>query len=91
MRIDSRRRSDGGDLIRHYWEGAVACKNPVYGRWGGPPSQGYNPGGKGAVEPARDLASAPRGAISLPKVVQSAVPELGIAAPKPRPKRPGEK
>ncbi|MFO0575486.1 MAG: hypothetical protein U1A78_15945 [Polyangia bacterium] len=62
----------------------------MYGRWGGPPSQGYNPGGQGAVEPARDLDSAPRGAVSLPKVVQTAVPELEIPAARPRAKRPGE-
>jgi hypothetical protein len=77
-------------IIRHYWEGPVACKNPIYGRWGGPPSSGFNPGGKGAVEPAADLANAPRGQVSLPKVVVSGLPELGIA-PKTRAKRPGEK
>jgi hypothetical protein len=29
--------------------------------------------------------------VKLPQVVQSAVPELGLAAAKPRPLRPGEK
>ena len=26
----------GRYIIRHYWEGALACEKPVYGVWGGP-------------------------------------------------------
>jgi len=80
----------GRYIIRHYWEGKVACKNPRYGVWGGPPGSGYNPGGSGPVEPAQDLANAPRGKVSLPAVVTSGLPAFGIP-PRQRPLRPGEK
>lgn len=80
----------GRYIIRHYWEGKVACKNPRYGVWGGPPNSGYNPGGSGPVQAAQDLANAPRGKVSLPAVITSGLPSLGIPA-RPRPLRPGEK
>ncbi len=41
--------------IRHPWTGAVKCKNPRRGIWGGPPGGGRH------VTPALDLAFAPRG------------------------------
>ncbi len=72
------------DLIRHYWEGQVLCKSPVYGRWGGPPT-----GGGSRPAPALDLANAPRGKVSLASVVQSPVPALNLKG-KPRKLRPGE-
>jgi hypothetical protein len=81
----------GRYIIRHYWDKAVACKNPRYGVWGGPPGSGGDEGKPGAIKPAEGLANAPRGQVKLPQVVQSAVPELGLAAAKPRPLRPGEK
>ena len=65
--------------IRHEWTGAVECKAPVRGRWGGPP----------ASEPARpvkagqDLAFAPRGpdaAVQLASFVAADVPELEVKA-----------
>ena len=76
--------TDVNDLIRHYWEGPVACKSPLYGRWGGPPN-----GGSNRPAPALDLASAPRGKVSLASVVKSPVPALGLTG-KPRKLRPGE-
>lgn len=79
----------GRYIIRHYWEGAVKCKNPRYGLWGGPPGQGYNPGGSGPVEAAQDLANSPRGRVKLPTVIESGLPAFGIPA-RPRPLRPGE-
>ena len=79
----------GRYIIRHYWEGKVQCKNPQYGVWGGPPGGGYNPGGSGPIEPARDLANAPRGKVSLPTTITSGLPAYGIPA-RPRPLRPGE-
>jgi hypothetical protein len=63
----------GRYIIRHYWAGKVECANPRWGRWGGPPA-----GGQQKLKAAQDLANAKRGAISLPKVVQSALPQLGI-------------
>lgn len=77
--------SDGMVIIRHYWQGKVACKNPSYGIWGGPPS-----GQEEGTKTAADLANAPRGAVKLPQVVESAVPMLGIEAKPKRPLRPGE-
>ena len=43
--------------IRHRWTGPVACENPQFGIWGGPPA-----GVSGSQSPAvaRDLAFAPR-------------------------------
>ena len=74
----------GRYIIRHYWEGKVACKAPNYGVWGGPPSSGYNASGSGAVNPAQDLANAPRGKVSLPAVVTSGLPEFAIPRPQAR-------
>ena len=82
--------SNGAVVIRHYWEGKVACKAPRYGVWGGPPGNGYSPGGSGPVEPAQDLANAPRGKVSLPAVVTSGLPAFGIPE-KRHTLRPGEK
>jgi hypothetical protein len=75
----------GRYIIRHYWEGKVACQNPRYGIWGGPPS------GEGqALQAAQDLANAPRGQVNVKDVVLSPLPQLGLAG-KQRPLRPGEK
>jgi len=79
----------GRYIIRHYWEGAVKCKSPRYGVWGGPPGQGYDPGGAGPVEAAQDLANSPRGRVKLPAVIESGLPAFGIPA-RPRSLRPGE-
>ncbi|MBO6938597.1 MAG: DUF2330 domain-containing protein [Deltaproteobacteria bacterium] len=78
----------GRYAIRHEWEGEIKCLNPVRGRWGGPPNQ---PHGQPPVRPAQDLAFATRGALSLPSVVQTPIPELSIGvaaqpAPAPQPK-----
>jgi MYXO-CTERM domain-containing protein len=62
--------------IRHEWTGPITCKNPVRGRWGGPPS-GVTGGG---VKPALDLAFAPRGAAKLPELVKADVPEIEVKA-----------
>jgi hypothetical protein len=70
----------GRYIIRHYWTGRVTCDHPQYGRWGGPPN-----GGTPQPQAAKDLAMAPRGKVSLPKVIRSPVPTLGIAGqPPPR-------
>ena len=74
----------GGDnfqaryIIRHYWEGAVACANPRFGNWGGPPS-----GPRRNTEVARDLAFVPRGAKLDKFVSASAHAELGLEGPTP--------
>jgi hypothetical protein len=76
----------GRYIIRHYWEGPVACESPQYGRWGGPPrsepSALRKGGGDGSPQAAQDLANAPRGKLSLSSVVQTPVPALGLAGHK---------
>jgi hypothetical protein len=72
----------GRYIIRHYWTGPVKCKDPRYGRWGGPPG-----GGTAPAEAATSIAAAPRGEVKLADVVRSKVPALGLPG-KPAPKRP---
>lgn len=84
----------GRYIIRHYWEGKVACSSPIYGRWGGRPGMGWDAsqwsGRGGKTEAAKDLANAPRGKVKLADVVQSPVPELQLKGVV-RALRPGEK
>jgi hypothetical protein len=56
-------------VIRHAWPGKVACENPRFGNWGGPPD-GHDPG----TVPALDLAFAARDA-DLGALVKSPLPE----------------
>ncbi|HEY5924213.1 MAG TPA: DUF2330 domain-containing protein [Kofleriaceae bacterium] len=75
--------------IRHAWTGPITCNNPVRGRWGGkdgepaifgpPPRRGgqYKMKGDG-IQPALDLAFAPRGAVKLAEAVTHDVPELDL-------------
>jgi hypothetical protein len=73
----------GRYIIRHYWQGAVACTNPQFGEWGGPPSGDVDEEGRMKAQAARGLASAKRGKMKLSKVVRSPVPTLGIAGQAP--------
>jgi hypothetical protein len=69
--------------IRHWWTGAITCKNPVRGRWGGPTS-----GKRPKPTPALQLAFAPRGKLKLSTSLVSDIPEIGVKAyrkPKPKP------
>jgi hypothetical protein len=81
---DSVNNFQGRYIIRHYWNGPVACKDPVWGRWGGPPDGGGTP----AVA-ATGLAQAPRGQMTLQQVVRSALPQLDLKgqAPPEHPKQ----
>jgi hypothetical protein len=73
----------GRYIIRHYWAGAVACENPQYDQWGGPPD------GRGPLA-AKGLASAARGKVALTQVVQSPVPLLAIPGKAPPHRRKGK-
>ena len=66
----------GRYAIRHPWGGEIACKNPQYGKWGGPPIG--NPG-DGRPKPAKDLAFVARD-VPLASFVRSDIGELGIKA-----------
>ncbi len=67
----------GRYIIRHHWEGPIACENPQRGIWGGPPN---NPDADNAVSAASNTAFAPRGQLNLPGVLRQDVPELGLVA-----------
>ena len=74
----------GRYIIRHPWTGEIKCKEPIRGRWGGPPG---NFDAKPAPTAARNLAQATRGKMTLEKVVRQDIPEIGlkqagVAAPK---------
>jgi hypothetical protein len=63
----------GRYIIRHYWAGKVACDNPNFGRWGGPPG-----GGMPAAMAAGDLGTVERKPIALKTAVRSALPQLDL-------------
>ncbi len=73
-------------IIRHYWTKPLACTDPRLGIWGGPVDA---PGSAAPVSPAKGLATAPRGTISLAKEVHSPVPLLGLESHAP-PRRPAK-
>jgi hypothetical protein len=76
--------------IRHWWTGAIKCKNPQRGMWGGPPN-----GGDNQVIAANKLAFAPRGKLDVRSVVKRDLWEIGLkragAAPQPAPAPNGTK
>ncbi len=49
----------GRYIIRHEWKGAIACENPIRGRWGGPPGGGDAPKLQAAKDVAFVLRDAP--------------------------------
>jgi hypothetical protein len=65
----------GRYIIRHPWEGPVACENPLRGVWEGPP------GGAGPST-ATGTAFVKRGKIQLAGLVSQDIPEIGIEAGK---------
>ncbi|MBL8910432.1 MAG: DUF2330 domain-containing protein [Archangium sp.] len=60
--------------IRYPWAGKVECKNPVYGRWGGPPS-GTASSGTGS---ATNTAFVERDPARVEKLAESPVAELQV-------------
>ena len=68
----------GRYIIRNYWKGKVTCDNPVWNRWGGPPSGGTK------TMAMKRTSKAPRGAIKLTELVRSNVPQLSLPG-KPEP------
>ncbi|MBL0216409.1 MAG: DUF2330 domain-containing protein [Myxococcales bacterium] len=59
--------------IRHWWTGAIRCKNPQRGVWGGPPDGNYQP-----TIAANKLAFAPRGKLSVASMVKRDLWEIGL-------------
>jgi hypothetical protein len=74
----------GRYIIRHYWNGKVACEQPHFDSWGGPPG---DPDARPTPTAAKGLATAPRGKIALKDEVRSPVPLLGIPGKPPQRRR----
>jgi hypothetical protein len=69
-RADSTNNFQARYVIRHPWTGAIRCKTPQRGIWGGPPN-GNDPG----VSPAAKIGFLPRGGnVTLGSFVRGAVP-----------------
>jgi hypothetical protein len=68
----------GRYVIRHPWEGAIACESPVRGRWGGPPDERSTFGGAAPAAPTVAPAHGPRGALALEPAVLTPVASLGL-------------
>jgi len=66
--------------IRHPWTGPVACMEPHFGVWGGPPGGTH---AEPRTRAAAKLAYAPRGQVQLASVVRTDVPELGLTTTQP--------
>jgi uncharacterized protein (TIGR03382 family) len=71
---DSSNNFQGRYIIEHPWTGAITCSDPQRGTWGGPPGQQI------AVQPATNLAFAPRGKVQLSTLVARDVPQIGVLA-----------
>src|SRR5262249_44274009 len=69
----------GRYIIRHPWTGAITCKDPRRGIWGGPPT-----GVAGSTTPqsALGLAFVPRGTITLESYLKQDLPSLDLKAAK---------
>jgi hypothetical protein len=65
--------------IRYPWTGPVACANPLWGQWGGPPA-GVE---QAATQAARNTAFAKRDETLVAKLAEAAVPAFSIAGKKP--------
>ena len=78
----------GRYIIRHYWDKPVACKDPHYDQWGGPPGV---PLGQIKLTAAKGLATAPRGKVVPTAEVRSPVPLLGIAGKPPHRRKAADK
>ena len=60
--------------IRYPWSGPVACKDPVYGRWGGPPANQQAQG----IKAAQGTAFVERDPSKVEKLAESAIAELKV-------------
>ncbi len=70
----------GRYVIRHEWEGEVACDNPIRGRWGGPWRTDDAPPPPHSTLAATNLAHVSRGSLTLSNHLAKPVPALAITA-----------
>ena len=80
----------GRYIIRHRWDGAVECDNPIYGRWGGPdgaespgaPQPAVSPNTEGASDSSTTSSSGDSGgglpSDQLEDLVYDPIPELNV-------------
>jgi hypothetical protein len=66
----------GRYIIRHKWTGPVACSEPRYGIWGGPPN-----GQQNATKSATNSAFAPRGQVKAASFLAQPEPPRGPNPP----------
>ena len=69
----------GRYIIRHYWNGKVACQTPQWGVWGENPRNARR---REKPSAATGLANAARGKVVLADVVNTPIPSLSIAGHK---------
>jgi hypothetical protein len=69
--------------IRYPWTGPVACKSPLYGRWGGPPQ-----GQASTPQPAKDTAFVARDPAKVEALSESPIAELQVKGLKEQAGRP---
>jgi hypothetical protein len=65
----------GRYAVRHPWKGPATCKEPRFGRWGGPPA-GVND--STGTKAATNTAFAPRGKTPLASFLTADLPALGV-------------
>ncbi len=73
-RKDSYNNFQARYAIRYPWKGKVECKNPIYGRWGGPPDGQPSTG----TQAARDTAFVARDPEKVEKLAESPIAELQL-------------
>jgi hypothetical protein len=74
FREDSWNNFQARYAIRYPWAGKVECKNPVWGRWGGPPAGVQQAG----TQAAKDTAFVERDPARVEKLAESPVAELQV-------------
>jgi hypothetical protein len=79
-RPDSLNNFQGRYAIRYPWKGKVECKNPVYGRWGGPPAGEQTAGTKSV----QDSAFVARDPAKVDALAESPIAELNVKGVKAR-------
>jgi hypothetical protein len=80
FRKDSFNNFQARYAIRYPWKGEVKCKEPVFGRWGGP----WEGASAKGTQAAKDTAFVPRDPSKVEKLAESPLAELGIKGLKPR-------
>ena len=78
FRADSLNNFQARYAIRYPWAGEVKCKDPVYGRWGGPPA-----GKQSGPTAAQGTAFTTRDPGKADALAESPIPEIAVKGLKP--------